>query len=196
MGTPSLGKCRRYIVESDLTEDVSFVEIQRAEFGLADARCVLQHGLEHRLNFAGRARYDAEHLRCRGLLLQRIGKLVRALLLGLEQPRILDRDHRLVGEGLEQCDLFLGKRPHLHATDQNRSDRLPLPQQRSGERRSMTVSPSRLRPFRKFALRRPQIRDVHRGSINDGSADYQTTSYRTHRSDWPLREGAMFCDQP
>ena len=107
-----------------------------------------------------------------------------------------DRDHRLVGEGLEQCDLFLGKRPHLHATDQNRSDRLPLPQQRSGERRSMTISPSRVRPFRKFPLRRLQIRDVHRGPINDGSSDYQTTSYRTHRSDWPLREGAMFCDQP
>jgi hypothetical protein len=51
----SLGKCRRYIVESDLAEYVSFVEIQRAEFGLAEPRRVLQHGLEHGLQVAGRA---------------------------------------------------------------------------------------------------------------------------------------------
>ena len=29
----------------------------------------------------------------------------------LEQPRVLDRDHRLVGEGLEQRDLLVGERP-------------------------------------------------------------------------------------
>ena len=39
-----------------------------------------------------------------------------ALLLDLvEQPHVLDRDHRLVGEGLEQRDLLLGERPHFHA---------------------------------------------------------------------------------
>src|SRR5262249_37361766 len=102
----------------------------------------------------------------------------------------------LIGEGLEQCDLSLGKRPHLHATDQNRSDRLPLPQQRGGERCSMTVSPSRVRPFRKFALRRLQISDVHRGSIEGGSSGYQTTRYGTPRSHWAVLEGAMFRDQP
>jgi hypothetical protein len=35
LAPPSLGKCRRYIVESDVTEYVSFVEIQRAELGFA-----------------------------------------------------------------------------------------------------------------------------------------------------------------
>ena len=30
-----------------------------------------------------------------------------------QQPRILHRDHRLRGEILQQCDLFVGKRPHL-----------------------------------------------------------------------------------
>ena len=46
-----------------------------------------------------------EHLRCRGLLVQRFGEFARALLLGVEQPRVLDRDHRLVGEGGDQLDL-------------------------------------------------------------------------------------------
>ena len=38
---------------------------------LADARSVLQHGLEHRLQFAGRRADDLEHVGGGGLLLQR-----------------------------------------------------------------------------------------------------------------------------
>src|SRR5215470_12758704 len=30
----------------------------------------------------------------------------------IEQPHVLDRDHRLVGEGREQLYLFLGEGPH------------------------------------------------------------------------------------
>src|SRR5258708_36376399 len=30
-----------------------------------------------------------------------------------EQPHVLDRDHRLVGEGLDQLDLFLGESSRL-----------------------------------------------------------------------------------
>ena len=40
------------------------------------------------------------------------GQLPRALLLRLEQPHVLDGDHRLVGEGLDQLDLLVGKWPH------------------------------------------------------------------------------------
>jgi len=39
----------------------------------------------------------------------------RALLLGFEQPRVFDRDHRLVGEGLEKGDLFVVDRSDLHS---------------------------------------------------------------------------------
>ena len=56
-----------------------------------------------------------EHLRGRGLLLQRLGELARARLHLVEQPRVLDRDHGLVGEGLDQLDLLVGKGPHLRA---------------------------------------------------------------------------------
>ena len=44
-------------------------------FGLADASRVLQHGFEHRLQLAGRADDDLEHLGGRGLLLS-IGEIV------------------------------------------------------------------------------------------------------------------------
>ena len=31
----------------------------------------------------------------------------------VEQPRVLDRDHRLVGEGRDKLDLLVGERTHL-----------------------------------------------------------------------------------
>src|SRR5262245_9256173 len=51
------------------------MEIEVAEPGLANAHCIGQHGLEHRLKLAGRAGDDLQHLGGRGLLLQRLGKV-------------------------------------------------------------------------------------------------------------------------
>ena len=66
-------RCRA--VQRDRAEGVALEEIQHAELGRAHAHRVRQHGLEHRLELARRARDDAEHLRGRGLLLQRFGQL-------------------------------------------------------------------------------------------------------------------------
>ena len=38
----------------DASKRVALEQVQIAELGLADARRVLQHGLEHRLQLAGR----------------------------------------------------------------------------------------------------------------------------------------------
>ncbi len=57
---------------------------------------------------------DLEHVGGRGLPLERL-ELVGARLHLVEQPHVLDRDHRLVGKGLDQLDLLGGKRPHLGA---------------------------------------------------------------------------------
>ena len=54
--------------------------------------------VEHRLHVGRRAADDAQDLGRRGLLLERLLGLV-------EQAHVLDRDHRLVGEGLQQRDL-------------------------------------------------------------------------------------------
>ena len=40
-----------------------------------------------------------------------------------EQPHVLDRDHRLGGEGFEQLDLFVGERANFGATDHDPPDR-------------------------------------------------------------------------
>src|SRR5262249_54302707 len=52
------------------------MEVEAAEPGLAKAHCIGQHGLEHRLQLARRAGDNSQHLRGRGLLLQRLGELL------------------------------------------------------------------------------------------------------------------------
>ena len=108
---------RRRAVHGNGTEAIAFAEVHRAEFGLADARGILQHGLEHRLQFAGRRTDDTQHVRRRRLLLQRLAQFV-------EQPRVLDGDDGLGGEVLHQLDLLVGERPHLLAIDADDANEL------------------------------------------------------------------------
>src|SRR5262245_23332762 len=55
------------------------MEIEVAELRIAEAHRVCQHGLEYRFELARRARDDLENLRGRGLLLQRLGKVLARL---------------------------------------------------------------------------------------------------------------------
>src|SRR5262249_37731443 len=93
-----------------------------AELCSADARGILQHGLEHGVQLAGRTTNYVQHLRGRGLLLQRLGKLARACLHLIEQSHVLDGNHRLVSEGRYQLDLLVGEGAHLLAPQDNHPD--------------------------------------------------------------------------
>ena len=62
--------------------------------------------VENRLQVEGRAADRLEHVGRRRLLLQRLAQFSRARLHLVEQADILDGDHRLVGEGLDQLDLL------------------------------------------------------------------------------------------
>ena len=53
-----------------------------------------------------------------------------------KQPHVLDRDHRLLGEGLEQLDLLVRERPRLGPSDSDRSHRLALAQHRDHQQAS------------------------------------------------------------
>ena len=64
---------------------------------------------EHGLEVKDRTADHLQHLGRGGLLLQRFGELALARLHLLEQPRVLDGDDGLVGEGLEQLDLLVGE---------------------------------------------------------------------------------------
>src|SRR5215468_10065694 len=81
-----------------IVDDTIDESVQR----LAQARCMLRDRIQHRLNIGRRTCNDAQNLTRRGLLLQR-------LLEFLEQPDILDCDHRLISESFDQSDLAVGE---------------------------------------------------------------------------------------
>src|SRR5262245_31340097 len=113
---------RWYVVERDVTKSVSIVQAQSAKLSVAEPCCVRQHGLENRLQLSRRTADDLQHLRGRGLLLQRLGQFGRARLHLVEQAHVLDRNHRLVGEGRSQLDLFLGERADGRALQYDHTD--------------------------------------------------------------------------
>ena len=78
----------------------------------------LGDGVEHGLHIGGRAGDDVEHPADRGLIVERLLHLASTRLHLVEQPHILDRDHRLVSECGHQLDLLVGERPR-HRTDQD-----------------------------------------------------------------------------
>jgi len=88
--------------ERDRFEHVALWKHQR--YGLAGKQplAASHDRVEHRLRVGDRAADDAQDLcRC-GLPFERFSRLV-------EQPRVLDRDHSLVGEGLEESILPLAQ---------------------------------------------------------------------------------------
>ena len=52
-----------------------------------------------------------------------------------QQPRILDGDHRLRGEVLDQLDLLVAERPHLLPVNDDAADQFPLMDHGGAERR-------------------------------------------------------------
>ena len=92
-------------IAADLTVDAPDLRI----VCVAQPRRILRDRIQHRLNIRRRAGDDAQDFARRRLLLQRFLEF-------LEQPHVLDGDHRLVGEGFEQLDLRRGEGAHLGAT--------------------------------------------------------------------------------
>jgi len=115
------------------TQAVALCTIDIAKRGVADADSVLQHRCKHRLKIARRAADNLKHLRHRCLLLQGLRELPRTRLHRLEQPRVLDRDHRLVGEGLDQLDLLLGEWKYGSTVQDEHANWRPITQKRHAE---------------------------------------------------------------
>ena len=76
---------------------------------------------EHRLEIESRTDGLADFSQ-RFQFPDRSRKLARPRLQFLEQPHILDRDHRLVGEAFEEFDLSLCERADFVSTDMNRAN--------------------------------------------------------------------------
>jgi hypothetical protein len=87
----------------------------------------------------------------------------------LEQPHVFDRDYRLVGEGGEQLDLFVRKRPRLKARQPEHPNRQPFTHKRHGEDRPVIADLLRFPPsvFGVFE----HVRDMDDLASERGAAD-------------------------
>ena len=104
-------RCEYGTKMSPRNHSVSLAESQQHVINPTNPSGALDDGVEDRLHVRRRAADDAEHLgRCR-LMLQGLAQFCVALLQFFEQPHVLDRDHRLIGEGFEESDLLVSKRP-------------------------------------------------------------------------------------
>ena len=107
--------------------------------------------------------------------LRLVGRLGgRARLLGLvEQPHVLDRDHRLVGEGLHERDLDRRERAHLVAQQRDRTHCLALAQQRHREHRTESVPRLNLADVRILGIdEREDVLDMDKAALQHrASAD-------------------------
>ncbi len=100
---------------------VPAIDISRR--GVADAHGICQHRLKNRFEISWRTADDAQHIRSRRLLLQRLAQFA-------EQPGVLDGDHRLGGEVRQQLYVLVGERPNFLPIDGHHTDRLIFLQQR------------------------------------------------------------------
>jgi len=65
--------------------------------------------VEHRLQIGRRAADHSQDFARRGLLLERLDEIGIARLELVEKPHVLDRDDRLIREGLEESDLLVSE---------------------------------------------------------------------------------------
>ena len=125
---------RNRAVVGDEHEAVTIAAAHRGIERLAQAGRALDDRVEHRLDVGRRARDDPEDLAGRGLLLQGLGEVVVPRLQLPEEPDVLERDHRLVREGLQQRDLGVGERLRsAPALNRDRADRDPVADHRDRE---------------------------------------------------------------
>ena len=95
--------------------------------------------LENRLDIGRRGGDDLEHVGAPGLVGQRLGEIARLRLHLVEQPSVLDRDHRLVGKGAKQLDVMIGEHARLAPRADDETDECALVHQRRVGRAAPTA---------------------------------------------------------
>src|SRR5215204_6376443 len=117
-----------------------------AEFDCTQLAGALQNRVEDGLQSSRRCADDAQDFRRSHLLFERLLQLARTRLNFLEQSDVLDRDHRLIREGLDELDLVCGEGPNGASSKRDHADRLSLPHERHPEQRAEMAEALRLIP--------------------------------------------------
>src|SRR5262249_19220811 len=130
--------CRPFstdLVVSNQLEKLAIILANVAMLGPDEPDGICNHRVQHRLEFSGRRCDDPKNFAGCRLLVQGLCEVAITNLQFLKQPHILNRDDRLVGEGLQKSNLFVCEGPNLRATDRDGSDGNILTHKRDGQDR-------------------------------------------------------------
>src|SRR6516162_7527048 len=163
-------------MHSDRPHFLAVIELQAAVSDRAKAVRLLQDRVKYWREISGRRIDNLQHLGSRSLSVQRF------LLLG-QQPRVLDGDDRLVGEGPEKRYLLIRKRINFGASKLDCSDRHSLTQQWNTCCRPVSQSSREGASFGKFVSLRLQVNYMNRLSIDNGAARNTSTRARETNAD-------------
>src|SRR5262245_60733703 len=139
-------------------------------FGFADPHGGLDKGVQHGLKVKCRSTDDFEHIRSRSLLLEGFSQLIGTHPYLLEQPYVLNGNHRLIRKGLEQFELLVAERAHLRSSYSQSTNRLIILHQRRGSNRSMTGSQGCFSTDWKLLNGGLEIKDVLQFPVTERSA--------------------------
>src|SRR6266567_1028347 len=135
-----------YVVASVLSGEVDQRAIEpedRPKARLRESDRALHDRVENRLDVGRRAADDTQDLTRRRLLIERLGEVAVTSFQLVEEAHVLDGDHGLVGEGLEELDLALRERPFGLRHD-NGADRLALAQHWHDQQRLIALGDRQL----------------------------------------------------
>src|SRR6202040_822538 len=131
----------------------------------------------------------------RGLLVQCLGQLARSLLLRIEEAHVLDGDHRLISEGLQQSDLGVGEWSDMLTGNGDCSNRIPVTQHRHGQYAAITHRLGESATKSSVAGIDEHIRNMHYGAAHDCASRSRflvSPSWKTLREHLqPLRRKTM-----
>src|SRR5215469_18203858 len=96
----------------------------------------------------------------------------------VEQPRILDGDDRLIGEGFYKFDLFVTERPDISTTDRDGANSLVLSHKWDGQVRAVTRAQGYLSAVWELLGGRLEIMDVDWAAREHGASGDQAGSNR------------------
>ncbi len=167
------GGSREWAMVGGPAKVIAFSRENGRVVGSAESGGVLDHSVQDGLNFRGRAADHAQDLPRRRLLLQRFAQPGVARLELPGQPRVLERDRRLVGEGLEEGDLVSGEGTDGGAQDHEGAHGPPALDQRSGEHCAQPGRPLEARGVPVLALR-GHLQVAH---VNGPPIDHRTTGH-------------------
>ena len=166
---------------------VAIPEVEGREGSATEFRRRLENGCRGQIQIERRAADHLQHVGGRGLLLQRLRQVARARLHLFEKARVLDGDHRLIGEGLDDLDFPVGEGDRLVSAARRKRRSSAFRQSRAPiapRRRPRAFGPPAW--FRLRASRgRERARPVLRGPLGPAGCPRQAA-----RSSWQGIRGA------